>query len=85
MMNTWILLWPAVGAAIGHLTSSRSGLSETQCIAFGLFLGPFTVALLFVPADSPANERSTCSYCGQTIIRVARMCQHCGAILTTGP
>ena len=77
-------LWPVVGVAIGYLVAFRSGLSTERCVASGLLLGPFMVALLFVAADSPAHKRATCSYCGQKVIRAARVCPHCSAILITG-
>ena len=77
-------LWPVVGVAIGSLVASLSGLPIERCIASGLLLGPLTVALLFVPADSLAPKQATCSYCGQKVTRVARVCQHCGAILISG-
>ena len=80
----WWWSWPVVGVGIGYLVASRSGLSIERCVASGLLLGPLTVALLFVPAYSPAREQATCSYCDQPVIRAARVCPHCGAILVAG-
>ena len=77
-------LWPVVGVAIGYLVALRFGLSIQKCVASGLLLGPLMVAVLFVSTDLPAREPATCSYCGQGIIKLARVCPHCGAILVSG-
>ena len=77
-------LWPVVGAVIGYFISSRTGLSVAKCVASGLFLGPLNAFLLFAPIDRGARAPVTCAYCAQRVLADARVCQHCGAILSSG-
>jgi len=77
-------LWPVVGAAIGYFVSSRTHISLVKCVAAGLLLGPLTVGLLFVPVNLVERHEAKCSYCAQQVMTDARVCHHCGAILSVG-
>ena len=76
-------LWPVVGVVIGYFVSSRTGLSLAKCMASGLLLGPLNTFLLFAPLDQGSRAPVACSYCAQRILTDARVCQHCGAILSS--
>jgi hypothetical protein len=78
------LLWPVVGAVVGYFVSSRTGLSLAKCVASGLLLGPLNAFLLFAPVEGDVRASARCSYCAQSVLTDARVCQHCGAILSTG-
>ena len=76
-------LWPVVGAVIGYFVSSRTGHSLAKCLASGLLLGPLGACLLFAPINQGARAPVACSYCAERILPDARVCQHCGAILSS--
>ena len=77
-------LWPVLGAAIGYFVSSRTSFRIVTCVACGLLLGPLVAVLLFVPATVATRKQVSCSYCAQRVLADARVCQHCGAILSGG-
>ena len=79
-MTLWI--WLVVGAGIGYLASTRRTLSAAKCVVIGTLLGPLAVALFFVPAGPEASLPVPCPYCSNPVIGSARLCHHCGAILS---
>jgi hypothetical protein len=83
-MNMVWWLWPVVGAAIGYVVSTRTGLSLPKCMASGILLGPLNAFLLFAPVTLVERGPGKCSYCAETVLSDARVCQHCGAILGSG-
>ena len=84
VLNMVLWLWPVVGAAIGYFVSSRTRLPMVKCVAAGLLLGPLNVGLLFVPVNLVERQQVKCSYCAQGVMADTRVCQHCGAILSSG-
>ena len=77
-----VLIWLVVGAAIGYMASSRSPLSVYKCVVVGTLLGPLAAALFFVPSTPDAPHLAECPYCSNQVVSTARLCQHCGALLS---
>ena len=83
-MGSAVWLWLVMGGAIGYLASHRPGLSMAKCVTGGILLGPFAVALFFVPSDSSIPQQQRCPYCARQVMASARVCQHCRALLVPG-
>ena len=79
-----ILLGLVIGGAIGYLASHRPGLSAAKCVTAGILLGPFAVALFFLPSDSSTPQQQRCPYCARQVMARARVCPHCRALLAPG-
>lgn len=68
ILLTWIVLWGAIGAAIGE----RKGIGG-QGFAAGALLGPIGVLLVAVSSGNQVK----CRHCRKEIAPDATVCPHC--------
>ena len=80
-----LLLWAGFGAAVGRFAAQRRGFSLVTGVVAGLVLGPFAVALFYIPLSISTTERQQkCPYFAGRVASDSRVCRHCGAILHSG-
>ena len=80
-----LLIWVGFGAVVGYLAAHRRGFSQTTGVVAGLVLGPFAVALFYIPLSiSTTGRQQKCPYCAGRVAADRRVCRHCGAILHSG-
>ena len=59
-----LLIWAGFGAVVGYLAAHRRGFSRVTGVVAGLALGPFVVALFYIPLRiSTTVHQQTCPYC----------------------
>ena len=77
-----MVVWIGFGAAVGRLAAQRRGFSPVTGVVAGLVLGPFALALFYIPLSiSMTGRQQTCPYCAGRVATDRRVCRHCGAIL----
>ena len=80
-----LLVWAGIGAAIGWSVAQRRGFSPVTGVVAGLVLGPFAVALFYIPLIiSTTGRQQKCPYCAGWVASDRRVCRHCGALLESG-
>ena len=80
-----LVVWIGFGAAVGRLAAQRRGFSLVTGVVAGLMLGPFAVALFYIPLSiSTTGRQQKCPYCAGWVAADRRVCRHCGAILQSG-
>lgn len=66
-----IVLWVICGL-IGAAIGGRKGINPAGAFLAGVFLGPFSVLMVFV-----SSKVKKCPKCAENVQKEAKVCKHC--------